>query len=325
LQLNTALFDIKDAQLRYLNEEDSAVLEAKMDLRLTGLQLHKQGERLLQYQQSKLDVRQLSYQKNKLHVLLPLAGIELNRGILEKKAAGQLLLSTAIGFHWDQLSLDLKKTDSTGIKVKNSTGKLNDGNFVWKKGKKFPWQQWLGRTVISNTDVDYSNAKLAAGLNGIQWNGPTKTLATEDFYMTPRLSMEESFATATWQEDYMAIKGKALGMQGLVFHQEPGDSALEIKKLLLDEVALTTARDKRIPFKHGIEKLMPTPLLNSLRFPLRVDSLLLRNSAVTIHEISIITHKQGIIPLTNLNAAITISITGRGRMTAWLSVPVRMC
>lgn len=305
LQLNMALFHIIEAKVNYRNETDSAELDTKLDLRLTGLQLHKQGEKLLQYQQSKLDITKLSYQKQKLNLLLPAAGIELDKGSLEKKATGQLLLNTAIGFHWDQLSLNLKKTDSTGINVKNSSGKLKDENFAWEKGKKFAWQKWMGQTMISNTDVDYSNAKLSAGLHGIQWNGPARFLSTADFYMTPRLSMEESFAKANWQEDYMSVKGKALGMQGLVFHHEPHDSALEIRKLLLDEVAVSTARDKRIPFKHGIEKLMPTPLLNSLRFPLRINSLLLRNSAVTVHEISIITHRQGIIPLTHLDAVIT--------------------
>lgn len=305
LQLDMALFHIKEAKLNYRNETDSTVLDTKLDLQFTGLQLHKQKEKLLQYQQSKLDITKFNYQKQKLGLLIPVAGIELGKGSVDKKTAGRLLLTTAIGFHWDQLSLSLKKTDSTGIKLKNSSGRFKDENFVWEKGRKLDWQKWVGHTIIHNADVDYSNEKLTAGLQRIQWNGPARSLSTADFYMIPRLSMEESFAKASWQEDYMTVKGKALGMQGLVFHHEPHDSALEIKKLLLDEVALTTAKDKRLPSRPGIEKLMPTPLLNSLRFPLRVDSLLLRNSAVTVHEISVVTNRQGTIPVTNLDAVIT--------------------
>jgi hypothetical protein len=94
-------------------------------------------------------------------------------------------------------------------------------------------------------------------------------------------------------------------MHGLQFNRRADDSTLEVQKIVVDKLALSAARDKRMPFKHGIEKLMPTGLLNTIKFPFHIDSLQVQHSDVTVHEISAITKQQGIIPLEDLNAVIT--------------------
>jgi hypothetical protein len=63
-------------------------------------------------------------------------------------------------------------------------------------------------------------------------------------------------------------------------------------------------RDKRVPFQHGIEKLMPTKLIQSVHKPFSIDSVIVHNSAINYHEFSVITNREGTVPLHNLNAIV---------------------
>jgi hypothetical protein len=70
---------------------------------------------------------------------------------------------------------------------------------------------------------------------------------------------------------------------------------------------------------------MPTQLINSGSHPLHIDSIMIRNSNVTYHEISSITNREGIVPLEDINAVIknirnhhdkpdTLTLTGKMKL-----------
>jgi hypothetical protein len=50
---------------------------------------------------------------------------------------------------------------------------------------------------------------------------------------------------------------------------------------------------------------MPTILISSIKRPIKVDSVLIQHSNVTVNEISNKTNKQGTIPLQDINAVLT--------------------
>lgn len=117
--------------------------------------------------------------------------------------------------------------------------------------------------------------------------------------------MEETFRTKKWQGDYMVVKGGAVHISGITFPQQSADTGVKIKKVILDNVDLLTARDKRMPFQHGIEKPMPTKLITTIPLPLQIDTVYIQQSKVTVKESSKATNKWSAIPIEHINGVIT--------------------
>jgi hypothetical protein len=80
------------------------------------------------------------------------------------------------------------------------------------------------------------------------------------------------------------------------------DSIFLASSIGLSNFSVDVWRDKRIPFKHGLDKVMPTQLINSVRYPFSIDSITVKNSGVTYHELSSITNREGTVPFENINA-----------------------
>jgi len=163
----------------------------------------------------------------------------------------------------------------------------------------------MNNASITEGAVTYKGKDITAKVGSLTWNENPKTLSVHSFSVMPKLSKEESFQKAEWQKDYMTIEGEAVHISGINFRQEPNDSTLEINKIIVDHLNLSTTRDKRIPFKHGVQKSMPTILISAIKRPIKIDSVLIQHSNVTINEISDKTNKQGTIPLQDINAVLT--------------------
>ncbi len=55
---------------------------------------------------------------------------------------------------------------------------------------------------------------------------------------------------------------------------------------MVNDLKLVTMKDKRYPFKHGIEKPMLARMINNLKFPMDIDSVQLKNGSIYVHEIT---------------------------------------
>jgi hypothetical protein len=74
-----------------------------------------------------------------------------------------------------------------------------------------------------------------------------------------------------------------------------------VDKITLVGASVEASRDKHMPFHHGIEKPMPTKLIGTIPFALRVDTTVLVDSKVTYHELSLATNRWSSIPIGNIN------------------------
>jgi hypothetical protein len=124
------------------------------------------------------------------------------------------------------------------------------------------------------------------------------------FHLLPRLTREETFKKAHWQQDYVTVDGRALIGSGIHFATGERLTQVGIDKLVLDGAMVEASRDKHLAFRHGIEKPMPTKLLDKIPFAVRVDTALLINDKVTYNELSATGSRWSTVNITDINGSI---------------------
>ncbi|HTJ14870.1 MAG TPA: hypothetical protein VL547_22690 [Dinghuibacter sp.] len=229
--------------------------------------------------------------------------------------SGHSGITTDVEAHWQDGRLTYR---SKGISVQASKleGRVTRDTLHLAKGMTFRWQEWPGLVTLNSGAARLTTATLNVSAARLAWNPENKSLTVNNFYVLPRLDLEQSFAKATWQTDFITIRGRAVTVSGVGLggaqgngggtgNGGAGDSAITAQRILLDGVSLEAYRDKNMPFHHGIEKPMPTQLTGRIRFPVRVDSVLLAHDTVTYHERSVATGRWSVIPLDDINGAVT--------------------
>ena len=239
-----------------------------------------------------------SYAKANLHV----AGrLTLNAGPITFFP----LRFTGVDLSWKETGLKYT-TDTTALSITHLTGAFHDPAFVLPSkdpnvlpAAAFDWRPWLSRITINQAAVRYSGKTITADAGNLSWTGNTLRIA--DFRVLPKATREETFRKARWQGDYITLKGNMVTLSGL---RLPGDQkhiSPEIGKITLDRVSVEASRDKHIPFRHGIEKLMPAKLIASLPLSIRVDTVFLIDDNVLYNELSVATNRWSSIPITGIN------------------------
>jgi len=201
---------------------------------------------------------------------------------------------TDIHLHSDSMTLDLK-----GV-----SGSLHDNAFTLATLNENSLLPWLNRITIGHAALHYSTGKLIADAATSSWDPVAHTLRIAGFQIRPRLSREQTFEKARWQQDYVTTKGRALLLSGITLAGGDRLTAVRIDKLTLDAVSVDATRDKHLPFHHGIEKPMPTKLIGKIPFDIRVDTALLINDSVTYNELSATTNRWTTVGITNIDGAI---------------------
>jgi hypothetical protein len=166
------------------------------------------------------------------------------------------------------------------------------------------WHAWLARIAVDRAALHYSTGKLTADAAACSWDPVTHTVKIAGFHLLPRLTLGETFKKARWQQDYVTVKGRALILSGIQLAGDVRHPSVGIDKMILDGVSVEASRDKHLPFRHGIEKPMPTKLLDEAPLDIRVDTALLVNDNVTYNEMSIATNRWSSIDIGDINGTI---------------------
>lgn len=284
---------------------DTTHLETQAMLTGSQLELNTGGQHLLQYGDMNMQLSALSYSHTGTTATVPQLSLQLNKGSLHKDKSGHLSLHSAVALTWQDAQFSLHHADTLELVLRQLSGMFKDASFSWRQDHKMEWQSFINNTTLSEGALHYRNKQIHAHAESFKLDPATQTFHLNNFEVAPNLTAAETFRTARWQRDYITVKGDALQISGINMHQQPGDTTIAIRKITVDNTLLTTARDKRIPFEHGIEKWMPTKLIHTIPFALRVDSIVVQQSAVTVNESSKSTHKWSAVPITDINALIT--------------------
>lgn len=235
-------------------------------------------------------------------------------------AAGQPELTADVDLTWQNGRLTYR---SKGVRVEAAglEGRFARDTLHVAAGMSFRWQELPGLVTLARGNARLTTATTNASAGELSWSPANKSLTVNDFNVTPRLSREQSFAKAAWQTDYITLRGRAATISGVrlgrdvggdtggrdagVSPRAMGDSSFGARRILLEGVSMEAYRDKNMPFRHGIEKPMPTQLIGRIPFPVRVDSVVLAHDTVTYNERSVATGRWSSIPLPDISGVVT--------------------
>lgn len=211
--------------------------------------------------------------------------------------------TAAVDLSWKGVDLHYR-SDSMTLDLKGMSGGFHDNAVTRATLDEKSWQTLLARITVDRAALHYSTGKLAADAATISWHPATHTFRTAGFHILPRLSRDETFKKARWQGDYVTVNGRALTLSGIQLTGEGRSTSVGIDKMILDGVSVEASRDKHLPFHHGIEKPMPTKLLDKIPFDIRVDTVSLVNDNVTYNELSVATNRWSTVNIGDINGAV---------------------
>ena len=211
--------------------------------------------------------------------------------------------TAAVDLSWKDVDLHYH-SDSATVDLRDVSGGFHDNSFTQASLDQKGWQPWLAGIAVDRAAFHYSTGKLTADAADCSWAPTTRTVKIVGFHVLPRLTLGETFKKARWQQDYVTVKGRTLTLSGVRLAGDGRDASVGIDKMILDGVSIEASRDKHLPFHHGIEKPMPTKLLDKIPFDIRVDTALLIQDKVTYNEMSIATNRWSSIDIGDINGTI---------------------
>jgi hypothetical protein len=239
-------------------------------------------------------------------------------------SGGSPRLSAAIDLAWKEGRLNYKK-DSTALSLDDLSGSFKTDDFHWSPLSKIDWRDLAANLTLSKGTVHYQDKKISASIAACAWDPASHSLRLGGFDITPNENLENTFSKAQWQRDYIQVKGEKLTLSGILFPQEHQPFSLRLAQISVDSLRLSASRDKRMPFRHGLEKPMPTKLINTIPFPVKIDSLSIHSAYITYNECSVSTGRWSSIPIRDINGTIlhlqnqdnqrdTLQVTAAGRL-----------
>ncbi|MDR3713195.1 MAG: hypothetical protein P4L51_10300 [Puia sp.] len=322
--IHTNKIDINKAHIRYISgsPKDTLSLLADLDLHLKDLQTSKDGNSWFQFQLADVDIAALHLDKDRLALDLPHATLRLQNGSAQKVDKGKTAFNADLLLKWYDSRLKIAKPGKMELFLENLSGSFHTEGFssnaanplyagnpenmgnTGNKGRV--WAALAEKLTLHSGKLFYKSKNTTLQAASLKWQPEERIFSLGSFSVNPNLSMDETFKKeGAWQSDYMLVSGDLINIHGMYWNRRPGDTTLSVRKIEVEGVSLATFRDKRMPFKHGEEKPMPTKLINTIPYPLRIDTVTISRSNVTVNEIALITKKQGTVPLQDINATIT--------------------
>lgn len=307
LNLNAKKFSVNNASVKYTAEKitDTMTADVKLNLNVADLKMSKENDTKISYTHAIVDVTDIQLKKGLLDVKAPSAILAMKNGTGKLNNDKQLQLYSDLLLKWNDVSVKTNKGDSVLLTINKLSGSYSDAHFTSRPAEKKSIQTLLNTATINSGSVAYKGKKNTVNVGEINWNQSPRKLTLKEFAMLPNITRDSAFKEGNWQADYLTISGKELSVEGIQLKRSKGDSSVQVRNVTFDSLSIATARDKRLPFKHGVEKPMPTMLIQNIPVRVDVDSICLKNSHVEVHEISKVTNQEGVIPIDNINAVIT--------------------
>jgi hypothetical protein len=301
LSINNAGISITD-----LSKKDSAFVQLETDLRLRNFKIPAGYSPLIDFEELSLAGKAIKIRQHSFQSTIPTAKIDISRGNIQMKRDKVAKFTGRINADWKNATADYKKDDSTYLNVQSISGKYEDVKFAVTAGEKLPLKKIARHFSVIGNGITYTHRNGEVEAKEVSWNKRSRQmLVVNKFSVMPRLGYEDWSAITKWQKDYLTVTGELLQVEGLDYKHDEKDSMLTIRKLTVDGIQLSTIKDKRKPFMHGVEKPMPTKMIVNVNLPLVVDSIEVKNSSIIVTQISEKTKRKGVIPITDLNALIT--------------------
>ncbi len=304
LNVDVRKIKINNAILNYFSQKDSAKIIASVNMIIDSLSASKANENLLKYKEAQINISPAQFENKKLHALIPEVVIHSSKGRLNQNADKKISLNTDLTTEWSAVKLYPKNQEKSTITLDNFSGKLTLTSFAWTTGEKIPLQDVINNSTITDGKLYYKDSTVTIKAGKLQWEPTKANLTIEYFSGMPNITRDDFLKNAAWQSDYITTSCDTIMINGIDIQKWMSDSIVKVNDIIFKNPSITSTRDKNIPFKHGLEKWMPTKFISTIKQPFHIDSIFVKQSTITVNEISNITNREATIPLTSVNATL---------------------
>lgn len=240
------------------------------------------------------DGRRLGTEKGSLH----LEASHLKRSLLEGKPRWSGTIDSVLLQQPTSIALGKK-----GAKL--TIASASAGNLVLSQDPGSLQQLWqYPRLWLRTGTGTYRDSTTVMYWEKARYDAAHSTLSLDSLHIQPAVTREAFIATHPYQADYITFQTGPLQLTGFDSRRFELEQFIGAEKITVQRPLITLYRDKRPPFKGGINKPLPTNKLMGIATPLEIGQVLLNDGMVVYTELNPRTNEEGIITLTNLNAVI---------------------
>jgi hypothetical protein len=206
------------------------------------------------------------------------------------------IVSVDVGRIHDNDTMDIK---TGGIKI----GRVND--LALQKDSIIQAALKLPPVTVLPGSFRFNTPKEEIGFYNVEVNTQEGFLSWDSLNIINRVPRDTFFARQPFEKDYITLstgKVRADDLKPVIYNR---DTTVYIRKLSLDPLDFKVERDKRVTDDTVKYRPLLARMFNRLRFPLKLDTINLKNSVIWHNVIDEKTEKEGTIFFTEVNGTVT--------------------
>ncbi len=172
-------------------------------------------------------------------------------------------------------NIQLRVKDASAENFHISFKPQNNIMGLLRENSKLIFNSSAGELITSGSIFNWKNA---------HFNAAGKMLEFDSFNYVPVLTLEQTLAAQTYQQDYFRFDVNHVSVKGFDAEKFRTDSLITMSALQLDMPSLYVYRDKQKLFKEGQIKLLPTALFQSVTYPFNLPTLSINEGRVFYTE-----------------------------------------
>jgi hypothetical protein len=157
---------------------------------------------------------------------------------------------------------------------------------------------------IADGNISLENEKVRLNLYNLTVNKAASSLSFDSIAFRPLPDRVSFMMSKEFQTTYNKVSTGRIIVKDIDFDRLLTDTVIYTKKVVVNDLRFSSFKDKRLPFKHGVEKPMLTDLLLNINPKIQVDSLLIKNGLIDYEEFNDKTEQYAKIRLSKLRGAI---------------------
>ena len=166
---------------------------------------------------------------------------------------------------------------------------LKNNLAIWLRTKN-------GQYIDSATTIKWFNS---------DYDATKKRVTLDSFLYRPTPSRDSVMANSTYQTDYITLTTGHIDVTDFNLEKYSKDSAMQAGTIAINQPTITIYRDKRLPFKAGAVKPLPTAMIQQLNFPVQIKKIELRTGYLSYTELSGKTGAEGTVTLSDIKATLS--------------------
>jgi hypothetical protein len=139
---------------------------------------------------------------------------------------------------------------------------------------------------ISNGSLTLSNDKMRFGMSNLQLDRQRNRIMLDSLEFSPLAGKEDFMKQRTFQTPYVSLRTGNITLSRLDFGRLIADTVISAGKVTISDPNLYVYKDKRMPFRHGVQKPMLTNLVENLTPKISLDTIQLKSGLIRYQEIN---------------------------------------